>query len=77
VTFISGTNTKTSLPVDIDLAQGTFKAATGDNMAGQTYVIVSNTNTNGSLTDSDIIFGPAAIEVVPLPRNISAFDNLN
>jgi hypothetical protein len=77
VTFISGTNTKTSLPVDIDLAQGTFKAAIGDNMAGQTYVIVSNTNTNGSLTDSDIVFGPAAIEVVPLPRNISAFDNLN
>lgn len=73
VTFISGDNVKTSFPTQIETR--TLKAPVGANMAGQTYVVISNVNTNGTLDDSNILFGPTVIEVDPLPRNISAFDS--
>jgi hypothetical protein len=73
VTFLSGLNVKTSFPTSIE--GNTFKAPVGSNMAGQTYVVVSNVNSNGTLNDTDILFGPTTIEVLPLPRNISAFDS--
>lgn len=72
-TFISGDNVKTSFPTHID--GRTFKAPVGENMAGQTYVVVSNVNNNGTLDDSNIVFGPTVFEAEPLPRNISAFDS--
>jgi hypothetical protein len=76
VTFLSGTNTKAQFPFDINRKTNTFKADVGRNMAGQTYVFVSNSSSNRTFSESDILFGPAVIEVAPLPRNISAFDNL-
>jgi hypothetical protein len=77
VTYISGDNTKSVFPKSV--RNNTFTAPTGDNMSGQTYVVVSDVNTNATgafqQLDGDTLFGPTVIEMLPLGRNVTLFDS--
>jgi hypothetical protein len=79
VTFFSGGNTKTSVPVFSGNSTHTFSAAVGNNMAGSTFVVLSVVNDNSTtLPDFEpgIIAGPSLpIEVLPLTRNATVFDS--
>ena len=62
VVFVSGLDTTSVMPT----MQGDMIAATIPATAmGQTYVFLSNAKTNGSITDAQILYGPAIIEVTP------------
>ncbi|KAJ9603185.1 hypothetical protein H2200_012480 [Cladophialophora chaetospira] len=77
VMYISGDNTKSVFPTNV--RNNTFKAPTGSNMAGQTYVFVSSINTNAAgafeQSEAGILFGPTVIEMLPLSRNATVFDS--
>ena len=66
VTFVSGLDI-TSVPATSS-GNGAFSACIPDVTYGQTYVVLTNANATGSLTDAQVIAGPAIIEVgAPYP----------
>ena len=36
-------------------------------IAGQTYILITNTAVSGAVTDDQVIAGPAVIEIAPAP----------
>lgn len=64
VTFVSGLST-TSVPAASN--GGTISVAVPQTSQGQTYVFITNTAVNGTLQDSQVVAGPAVIEVTPAP----------
>ncbi|KAF6233043.1 hypothetical protein HO173_008799 [Letharia columbiana] len=62
VVFVSGLSTTSVMPT----MQGDMIAAVIPPTAmGQTYVFISKSMTNGTITDAMILYGPAVIEVTP------------
>lgn len=69
-TFIAGLNV-TSVAASNNA--GTVTATIPENSYGQTYVVLTNSNITGALTDADVIAGPAVIEIgAPYPTRNDA-----
>ncbi|KAI7264014.1 hypothetical protein KC345_g8972 [Hortaea werneckii] len=62
LTFVSGLSV-TSVKAQVD--GSTVSAAIPDIAMGQTYVFVSSSDVEGSLDNSQVVFGPAVLEVAP------------
>ena len=62
VVFVSGLDTTSVTPT---LQGGMIAAVIPATAMGQTYVFISKSKTNGSITDDIILYGPAVIEVTP------------
>ena len=62
VVFVSGLSTTSVKPT---MAGDTISAVVPAAAMGQTYVFISKSMTNGTLTDAMILYGPAIIEVTP------------
>ena len=62
VVFVSGLDTTSVTPT---LQGDTIAAVIPATAMGQTYVFISKSKTNGSITDDLILYGPAIIEVTP------------
>ncbi|MCJ1309023.1 hypothetical protein MMC25_002678 [Agyrium rufum] len=61
VTFVSGLSTTSVAPT---VSGSTISALVPATAMGQTYVLLTSTNTT-AIADSDVLFGPAIIEVTP------------
>ena len=62
LTFVSGLAT-TSVPAV--MKNGMISGVIPDTAMGQTYVFLANANVSKAIMDSEILFGPAIIEVTP------------
>ncbi|MCJ1359641.1 MAG: hypothetical protein MMC33_009643 [Icmadophila ericetorum] len=62
VTFFSGLST-TSVPATY--ANGVITTTIPDTASGQTYAVLTSTNVTGTLSDADVLAGPAILEVTP------------
>lgn len=62
VVFVSGLDTTSVMPT---MQGGMISAVIPATAMGQTYVFLSKSMTNGSITDPMILYGPAIIEVTP------------
>ena len=62
VTFLSGLAT-TSVAATYE--NGKITTTVPDTAAGQTYALLTNKNVTSALSDSDVIAGPAIVEVTP------------
>lgn len=62
VVFVSGLSTTSVTPTTVG---GMIAAVIPATAMGQTYVFLSSSPTNGSITDQMILYGPAIIEVTP------------
>ncbi|CUM53045.1 uncharacterized protein AC631_05702 [Debaryomyces fabryi] len=62
VTFVSGLDV---LPVTGDMESGMIKVNVPEEISGQSYAFITSDNSS-NLIDSNILFGPAILEVTPL-----------
>lgn len=62
VTFVAGLNVTSVAATSKD---GSVSAAIPSNTYGQTYVLLTNANVTGALTDAQVIAGPAVLEIAP------------
>ena len=62
VVFVSGLDTTSVTPT---MQGGMIAAVIPATAMGQTYVFISKSKTNGTITDDMILYGPAIIEVTP------------
>ncbi|MCJ1338711.1 hypothetical protein MMC09_004000 [Bachmanniomyces sp. S44760] len=62
VTWVSGLSTES---VPATMANGLITATIPMDVQGQSYALVTNTNVTSTLMDSQVLFGPAIVEVTP------------
>jgi hypothetical protein len=62
VTFVSGLSTTSVAPTMVGSEISAIIPATA---SGQSYAFITSGNVTSSITDSDILFGPAIVEVTP------------
>lgn len=62
VTFISGL---AIVSLQGDISGNTVTVTIPDVAMGQTYVLITNSDVEGTLMDSAVLFGPAIVEVMP------------
>jgi hypothetical protein len=62
VTFVSGLSV---VSVQGDINGNTVSVAIPATASGQTYVFITNASESSSVPDTDVLFGPAILEVAP------------